>query len=60
MLDGASRSARVIVVLSPAYTGSMFGAAEWEAIWAQDPAARNGASSRYESPTARRIAIYWR
>src|SRR5262249_42219312 len=38
MQDGVSRSARVIVVLSPAYTGSMFGAAEWQAIWASSPA----------------------
>ena len=37
MQDGVSRSARVIVVLSPAYTGSVFGAAEWQAIWAHDP-----------------------
>jgi hypothetical protein len=37
MQDGVSSSARVIVVLSPAYIGSVFGAAEWQAIWADDP-----------------------
>jgi hypothetical protein len=37
MQDGLSRSARVIVVLSPAYIGSVFGAAEWQAIWVHDP-----------------------
>ena len=37
MQDGVSRSARVIVVLSPAYIGSVFGAAEWQAIWVHDP-----------------------
>jgi hypothetical protein len=37
MQDGLSHSARVIVVLSPAYIGSVFGAAEWQAIWAHDP-----------------------
>jgi hypothetical protein len=37
MQDGVSRSARLIVVLSPAYIGSVFGAAEWQAIWARDP-----------------------
>jgi hypothetical protein len=37
MQDGVSRSARVIVVLSPAYIGSIFGAAEWQAIWVHDP-----------------------
>jgi hypothetical protein len=37
MQDGVSHSARVIVVLSPAYIGSVFGAAEWQAIWAHDP-----------------------
>jgi hypothetical protein len=29
MQDGTSRSVRVIVVLSPAFIGSVFGAAEW-------------------------------
>jgi hypothetical protein len=37
MQDGVSHSARVIVVLSPAYIGSVFGAAEWQAIWVHDP-----------------------
>ena len=37
MQDGVSRSTRVIVVLSPAYIGSVFGAAEWQAISAHDP-----------------------
>jgi hypothetical protein len=36
MQDGVGRSARVIVVLSPAYIGSVFGAAEWQAIWIHD------------------------
>jgi hypothetical protein len=38
MQDGLSRSARLIAVLSPAYLDkSMFGAAEWQAVWAGDP-----------------------
>lgn len=37
MQDGVSHSVRVIVVLSPAYIGSVFGAAEWQAIWVHDP-----------------------
>ncbi len=37
MQDGVSGSARVIVVLSPAYIGSVFGAAEWQAVWVHDP-----------------------
>jgi hypothetical protein len=37
MQDGVTNSARVIVVLSPAYISSVFGAAEWQAIWARDP-----------------------
>jgi hypothetical protein len=37
MQDGVSSSARVIVVLSPAYIDSVFGAAEWQTIWAHDP-----------------------
>ena len=37
MQDGVSHSARVIVVLSPAYIDSVFGAAEWQTIWAHDP-----------------------
>jgi hypothetical protein len=37
MQDGVGSSARVIAVLSPAYIGSVFGAAEWQAIWAHDP-----------------------
>lgn len=37
MQDGVSRSARVIIVLSPAYIGSLFGTAEWQAVWAHDP-----------------------
>lgn len=37
MQEGVSDSKRVIVVLSPAYIGSVFGAAEWLTIWAHDP-----------------------
>lgn len=37
MQDGVSRSARVIAVLSDAYIDSVFGAAEWQTIWALDP-----------------------
>jgi hypothetical protein len=37
MQDGVSHSARVIVVLSPAYITSVFGAAEWQAVWIHDP-----------------------
>lgn len=37
MQDGVSHSARVIVVLSPAYIASVFGAAEWQAVWIHDP-----------------------
>jgi hypothetical protein len=37
MQDGVSRSARVIVVLSPAYIASVFGAAEWQTVWIHDP-----------------------
>jgi hypothetical protein len=37
MQDGVGHGVRVIVVLSPAYIGSVFGAAEWQAIWAHDP-----------------------
>jgi hypothetical protein len=37
MQDGVSHSARVIVVLSPAYVASVFGAAEWQAVWIHDP-----------------------
>lgn len=37
MQDGVGSSARVIAVLSSAYIGSVFGAAEWQAIWAHDP-----------------------
>jgi hypothetical protein len=38
MQDGVSRSAHVIVVLSPDYIRSVFGAAEWQAVWIDDPA----------------------
>lgn len=37
MQDGVMRSARVVPVLSSAYIGSMFGTAEWQAIWVHDP-----------------------
>ena len=40
MQDGVTRSARVITVLSGSYIGSVFGAAEWQAIWALDGQAR--------------------
>jgi hypothetical protein len=37
MQDGVARSARLIAVLSPEYVRSVFAAAEWQAIWADDP-----------------------
>jgi hypothetical protein len=43
MQEGVSSSARVLVVLSPSYIASVFGGAEWQAIWAGDP---TGASRR--------------
>jgi hypothetical protein len=46
MQDGVSRSDRVIVVLSPAYIGSVFGAAEWQSIWVHDP----GGAKRHVIP----------
>src|SRR5271166_11879 len=38
MQVGAARAERTIAVLSPAYLESQFGAAEWQAAWASDPA----------------------
>ncbi len=37
MHEGLAHSARVILVLSPAYLTSVYAGAEWQAIWAQDP-----------------------
>lgn len=37
MDEGVTRAARTIAVLSPAYTRSVYGAAEWRAAWAADP-----------------------
>jgi hypothetical protein len=37
MQAGATRAARTIAVLSPAYLESKYGAAEWQAAWAADP-----------------------
>jgi TIR domain len=41
MQEGVTRAGRTIAVLSPAYLESEFGAAEWQAAWGQDPAARD-------------------
>jgi uncharacterized protein YjbI with pentapeptide repeats len=35
---GTRDADRTVVVLSPDYLGSLFGGAEWQAAWAQDPA----------------------
>src|ERR1039457_2043333 len=40
MQEGVTRAGRAIAVLSPAYLQSEFVAAEWQAAWGQDPAAR--------------------
>jgi hypothetical protein len=37
MQDGVTGAARTIAVLSRAYLGSVYGAAEWQAAWAGDP-----------------------
>src|SRR5262249_37106673 len=37
MHDGVQRAARTVVVLSPGYLASVYGAAEWQAAWRQDP-----------------------
>jgi hypothetical protein len=38
MQDGVSNSERVIIVMSSDYlASSVFGAAEWQAVWAKDP-----------------------
>jgi len=37
MQAGTRDAARTIAVLSPDYLGSVFGQAEWQAAWAQDP-----------------------
>jgi hypothetical protein len=38
MHDGVQRAARTVAVLSGAYLRSIYGAAEWQAAWARDPA----------------------
>jgi hypothetical protein len=40
MQEGVARAGRTIAVLSPAYLESEYAAAEWQAAWGQDPAAR--------------------
>lgn len=40
MQDGVIQSARTIAVLSHSYLQSMFGTAEWQTTWSQDPAGR--------------------
>jgi TIR domain len=40
MQDGVARARRTIAVLSPAYLESEYAAAEWQAAWGRDPAAR--------------------
>jgi hypothetical protein len=37
MHDGVQRAARTVVVLSPRYLASAYGAAEWQAAWRADP-----------------------
>ena len=37
MQAGVQDAARMVAVLSPAYLESVFGGAEWRAVWAQDP-----------------------
>jgi hypothetical protein len=37
MQEGAARAERTIAVLSRAYLQSVFGGAEWQAAWAEDP-----------------------
>lgn len=37
MNQGVARAARVVAVLSPNYLASMYGTAEWQAAWADDP-----------------------
>jgi hypothetical protein len=37
MQDGVTKAERTVAVLSPAYLTSVFGAAEWQAAWADDP-----------------------
>ncbi|EFC83288.1 TIR domain-containing protein [Parafrankia sp. EUN1f] len=37
MDQGVAAAARTIAVLSAAYTGSVYGAAEWQAAWSADP-----------------------
>jgi hypothetical protein len=38
MQQGTAQAERTIAVLSPAYLESVYGAAEWQAAWAADPA----------------------
>lgn len=37
MQEGTTRAARTIAVLSGEYLNSVYGAAEWQAVWKQDP-----------------------
>jgi len=37
MDQGVARAARTVAVLSPDYVSSVYGTAEWQAAWAQDP-----------------------
>src|SRR5215207_1215935 len=37
MHEGAVRAKRTVAVLSGAYLSSVYGAAEWQAAWSQDP-----------------------
>ena len=41
MQDGTRDAARTVAVLSPNYLESVYGGAEWQAAWAQDPAGRD-------------------
>jgi TIR domain len=38
MQEGVTKSARMIAVLSESYSASVYGSAEWRAVWARDPA----------------------
>ena len=40
MQEGVTRAERTIAVLSEAYLESVFGGAEWRAVWEQDPTGR--------------------
>ncbi|HET9255791.1 MAG TPA: FxSxx-COOH system tetratricopeptide repeat protein [Pseudonocardiaceae bacterium] len=43
MNQGVARAARTVAVLSPDYLSSMYGTAEWQAAWAEDPQGRRRA-----------------